>query len=300
MIDAHTIQRKGPLAKIADETGHVMCFDTSSSPGRAEISSRGWRKASTFPGYCQKHDSSLFEPLEKLRFTGTHEQCVLQAFRNICNELYRKRALVESLEFQRDMLDRGRSLDQQISIQMSIFKNLEGQRKSIEENDDVRQQFEDAISTGNYEKFSSRCYFFTGELEVVSSAILQCEFDFCGTQLTDLWDLDLDADLLSHSVMETESGGAIVFVWPSDAKNATRSVQSFDQIPTESKGDIFVQYCFLQSENTYFSKAWWNRLPPTNKDLIRRLANSLYYDGGAFKACDTKLVNWTMASVDTI
>lgn len=94
VIDSHTIQRKGPLSKITDANNHV--FNLFPSPKGCELEAVGWRQASVFPGYCAKHDSEVFSALERFPFTATHEQCVLQAYRSVCNELYRKRALIES------------------------------------------------------------------------------------------------------------------------------------------------------------------------------------------------------------
>ena len=57
----------------------------------------GWKEAATFPGYCSKHDSQIFAQLERVALTGSHEQCVLQAFRDTSHELDKKRALIETL-----------------------------------------------------------------------------------------------------------------------------------------------------------------------------------------------------------
>jgi len=120
VIDAHSIQRKGPLSAIVDGKNHVSHLTPSDDRSDTIVLEIGWKKASTFPGYCAGHDSALFNTLEQQTFTGTHEQCVLLAFRNVCNELYKKRALIKSLEFQRDIIDRGCNLDEQINRQLSI------------------------------------------------------------------------------------------------------------------------------------------------------------------------------------
>ena len=207
VIDSHTIQRKGPLEQIVDETGHVMHFEPKSNDGELEACRIGWKKASVFPGYCASHDSSLFSPLETEPFTGEHMQCVLQAFRNVCNEHYRKKALIEALEFQRDYIDRGQDLDSQINLQLSYTKTIEGQKKSLEESEILKGKFESAIVNNDLEALVSKCYFFQGDLDVVSSSVFQCEFDFAGNKLVDMWDLQLNAELISHSVINTDEGG---------------------------------------------------------------------------------------------
>ena len=292
VIDSHSIQRKGPLKQIIDNTGHVMHFETDSTNGQMKASKIGWRKASIFPGYCSTHDTSLFSPIEKGEFSGEHWHCILHAFRNVCSELYRKQALIESLEFIRLFIDKGFNPDRQIETQFSFTKNIEGQKKSLEETYCLRKKFESAIIEGNSDAFESKCYFFHGDLDVVSSSVLQCEFDFGGNNLIDMWNLSLDAQMISHSVMNTKDGGAIIFVWLKDEKDPKRVIESFDNIPDEEKGDIFVQYCFVNCENTFFSEKWWTNLSENQQVKIQNYAKALYYEGGKFTANKDKLVNW--------
>lgn len=71
IIDSHTIQRKGPLARIIDSSKHVFHLNTNYKTNNLEIQSLGWRKASIFPGFCSLHDTDLFKDLETEKFTGT-------------------------------------------------------------------------------------------------------------------------------------------------------------------------------------------------------------------------------------
>lgn len=292
VIDAHTIQRKGPLQKITDSDNHVCHLGASQGQGIV-VEEIGWRKASTFPGYCAKHDSEVFDVLERVPFMGTHEQCVLQAYRNVCNELYKKRALIESLEYQRNVIDRGCDTEEQINRQLSVSQNIAGQLKSKGELEVLWRKFEDVVARQQYDRFLSKCYFFKGDLCITSSGALHTEFDFRGKQLMDMWDLNVDAEMLSHSIMATDDGGAIVFTWPADEKSPASVVSTFDEVADEDKGDIFVQYCFLNSENTYFSKAWWEQLGQSRQEQLKRFAAALFYEGGAFVANQDRLVDWS-------
>lgn len=292
VVDAHSIQRKGPLARIVSAANHVSRLEPSNDSSAYVVNSIGWKRASVFPGYCSAHDSALFRPLEESAFTGKHEHCILQAFRNICNELYRKNALLESFMFQRDHVDLGFDLNRQIDYQMGLSKSIEGTKKSIEEMSAMRDAFQDVISRGKYDRFESAVFFFEGDLSIVSSSAFQVEYDFSGEKLIDLWDLSLDAQILSHSVLTTDSGGAIVFTWLADEEAPKKVVRSFEAIADTDKGDVFVQYCFLNCENTYFSRPWWDSLDSTLKNQLKQYAKAFYYEGGAFVANNTKLVNW--------
>jgi hypothetical protein len=100
--------------------------------------------------------------------------------------------------------------------------------------------------------------------------------------------------MLSHSVVDTPEGGAIVFVWLSGAGMARQMVDGFSGISPMDKGDIFVQYCFLNAENTYFSNRWWCSLPGEKQRMLKKFAEALYYDGGKFVANHPAIVNWSL------
>jgi hypothetical protein len=292
IIDAHSIQRKGPIEKITCERNHVCRIESAMDGSGMTLSEIGWKKASTFPGYCSFHDTNLFSKLENVRFSGSHEQCVIQAFRNVCNELYKKQSFIESLRFQRDVIDLGCDIDEQISRQLTVYENIIGQEKSMQELSQTWNKFEESVTRNNYDKFSSKTFFFDGDLSVSSSGALHTEFDFNGNRLIDMWDLGLDAEMLSHSIMDTEEGGAIVFTWLTEDDCPRATVASFEGLADDFKGDIFVQYCFLNCENTYFSKAWWDSLDANLKNHIYQYADQLFYDGGAFVPNERRLVDW--------
>jgi len=224
---------------------------------------------------------------------GTHEQCVLQAFRDVCNELYKKQALLDALAYQREVIDLGCDTDEQISRQLSLAQNIEGQRKSHSELLAMWHRFNEVVERADYGRFQSRTFKFEGDLEVASSGALHAEFDFTGRKLMDMWDVSIDAEMLCHSIQRTEKGGMIVFTWRADEKTPAEVVASFEAISNKDKGDVFVQYCFLNCENTFFSGAWWNHLTSHHQQAtLKHYAELLFYEGGAFIANNPPLVSW--------
>ena len=112
IIKAHTIQRNGDLNVIARQ-GHVYnilkhgkWFDSSRFELNDTPNKVGVREASTFMGFCAKHDNELFTPIEKEPFCGTTDQIALFGYRAICYELYMKERALPVSDLQRDM-DKG-------------------------------------------------------------------------------------------------------------------------------------------------------------------------------------------------
>ena len=69
-------------------------------------------------------------------------------------------------------------------------------------------------------------------------------------------------------------------------------MDSFEGVEDQAKGDVFIQYCFVNSENTFFSSSWWNQLADDNKAYLVKLASIMWYDGGSFEPRSPRLVDW--------
>lgn len=93
---SHTLQRKGPLALVA-ENQHVLTPGIDRRQGCTAIKSAGIGEASTFPGFCGEHEQ-LFAGFEATGQLVKDEDIALQVFRSICREVVHKRAHIWELE----------------------------------------------------------------------------------------------------------------------------------------------------------------------------------------------------------
>ncbi|MEL7683362.1 hypothetical protein AAG594_03410 [Citromicrobium bathyomarinum] len=81
---SHVIQRNGALSVIS-EGGHVV-HPVIGNEGELAIEPIGVGKASTFPGYCQKHEG-IFQSFERTGAIDKDDHVVQQAFRTVCREI---------------------------------------------------------------------------------------------------------------------------------------------------------------------------------------------------------------------
>ena len=108
-VSAHTIQRARTLERLVDDAQHVLQFDPSVRTNEDLLPLRrvGWREASTFTGFCARHDAATFAPVETRPFESTPEQCFLLAYRALCHEIHSKRASLRAEPELRRLNDRG-------------------------------------------------------------------------------------------------------------------------------------------------------------------------------------------------
>jgi hypothetical protein len=135
IIAAHSVQRRVGL-KAIEENGHVLsflhaltrkfCSPASISPERIGVS-----RASTFRGFCEKHDAALFRPIEAEKWDPTKENAFLFSFRAVCYEYYAKLVVEEIGEWQKMWVDRGKNFLDQIADQQFIEDYLKGVRHGM-------------------------------------------------------------------------------------------------------------------------------------------------------------------------
>lgn len=93
-IKSHSLQRKGPLQAIS-EHGHVIKIGHSlkAKPfeSRELFELTGVKKASTFPGFCSEHDTSLFSEIEGRKVDLCEQTALLLFIRSIAIEHYKKK-----------------------------------------------------------------------------------------------------------------------------------------------------------------------------------------------------------------
>jgi hypothetical protein len=99
---SHTIQKAAPLSFIAEDS-HVVAPKMNSRG--YSIARVGLNDASTFPGFCQKHEA-IFHEFESTGEIKTGRDIVLQVFRTICREIAVKQIQIAQVRKLRETHDR--------------------------------------------------------------------------------------------------------------------------------------------------------------------------------------------------
>ncbi len=99
-IKSHTLQKNGILKQISDKNhlyqfSIVSAFQTSKkSP--SELAKIGINDVYTFPGFCKRHDSSIFKSIEKPDYDIKSSKSInLFSYRALCQEIRRKEIAID-------------------------------------------------------------------------------------------------------------------------------------------------------------------------------------------------------------
>jgi hypothetical protein len=219
VISAHTIQRSRVLDRIVDPENHVSTFfsqHTDFSADGPKLFKIGWREASTFTGFCSKHDSTTFRSLETKEFDGSLEHCFLIGYRALCHEIHQKSRMLRSQQTFLSLVDRGLPLEAQLEMQRMGSAQDAGFRKGLEDFGRLKSIMDEQLLKGSYSGWRRTVVYFKGPLSVASTGAVSPNRDLDGNELQVLHNPDALAEELLFGVVATEDGGAAVFLCRSD------------------------------------------------------------------------------------
>ena len=302
IVSAHTIQRSRVLRQIADPDNHVRTFlplTQDSSTGRLRVHRVGWRKASTFTGFCAKHDGLTFRPLEAAAFEGSAEQCFLIGYRALCHEVYQKSAFLKSDPIIRSLVDRGVPVEAQREIQEMWMGMEAATRKGLADFQALKTVMDEHLLKGDYSGFCRAIVSFRGDLCVASTGTVSPNRDLDGRQLQDLDDPAACIQELPFGIAATSEGGAAVFLWRRGHTAPQAFVRSLLKRDRRALPGLIVQFMFAYIENTYFSTNWWESLSIINREHLGYLAGIGFAYNTDFRYSTSKFVPWEITGVES-
>lgn len=296
IIDAHSIQKNGPLKHIVDSTNHVYAFGINSH-GEEEVSKIGWQKASTFKGFCDVHDKAMFSPIEDHDFIGTNFQCFLVGYRAYALEYFKKVSVLKGMPFMKQNLDRGMLAWEQIELQHTLEAMNQGFLKGMEDFKATLDLYTSSYKNKSYDQFESASIYFSGDLSIVVGGAFTPEFTVDGKRIQFLGSGLRLLESVSVNTMVSSRGYAIVFTWPKQFNKCRRFIQSLLKIEIKNLSSALVEIMFSYIENIYFSKSWLESLSSEKRGAIEKMARKPIQYGESIRFTNQIYTNWVIDRV---
>jgi len=306
IVKAHTIQRNGGLSRIAHD-GHVFRFWRDHIKRTFVPTLVGIKEASTFTGFCNFHDSKIFEPIEKNPFQSNQQHAFLLAYRALCMGLYISRVHYEAIPHFRN-LDRGKNIVDQFYIQKRVRAIERSVGASLRDTERYKLIYDKALTSGDFSEVKYYILRLQEAPEILCSGAIFPELDFQGNLLQDLEKFETFSDLVTFSIIATDDGGAAVFAWLGDNHTSCEMlVKSLAQLSGEQIPHAVVRFVFAYFDNFYFSPKWWDNLGDNDRSRIKdRFISALDtgLDGlrkrrNCISDNDLQVVSWNVISKDT-
>lgn len=276
IIKSHTISKSSGLSDIADDINHVLGLKQNMSNFRKNKENLRFEKiginnASTFKGFCAKHDKLLFSCFEDKPFIGTQKQCTALTYRSVAKEIYAKENAVEAANFMRRNADRGKPLFSQIIIQEEIYAYKLGSEDAISVLYTLKSSLDYELSSNSDNPYRFLVIESARPLPVVVSSITNPTHDFKDQDLQSLANLEETAEQLVFNAFTSNNKGFIVFSWLKNAEVINEFINSLLEIDKKDMFSYLVNFFFSSAENTFISPDWWNTLGTEQQQKIEAL-----------------------------
>ncbi|WP_440454773.1 YecA family protein [Psychrobacter sp. ASPA161_9] len=277
IIKAHTVSKSSGLSDIADNTNHVLGLKQNlvsfqKSKGKLRFERVGINKASTFRGFCAKHDKQLFSCFEDIPFIGTQEQCTALTYRSVAKEIYAKENALDVSGFIKKM-DQGKPLIFQINIQEHNFFYQLGLEAAINELYTIKNDVDSELLSKGNSSYNFLVIESSSPIPVVVSSVINPTQDFNGKPIQDLSDLSVKPEYLVFNAFSSAGKGFVVFSWLKKAKIIDRFIQSLLSIDNSEMYSYLVNFFFSSAENSFISPSWWEYLSDIQRSKIEELFN---------------------------
>ena len=286
---SHTVPRAGSLNQIS-RNGHVYAISYGLGAYTGDespffcVKLKGVKQASTFHGFCTRHDSSIFSPLETRYFTASAEQCFLLGFRALSRELYAKLGAVKNLELLQE-LDKGKTFEQQVWIQSTRHEFGIDLKAGLRDLIRSKSKYDKILDKRQFEKVRAYVIKLDHPPPVMCSGAISPEYDFAGRDLQDLSDLELRPDVITFTSFYGGTHGFVVFSWLSEHDSSCNTfIESLESIPDKGVTTGLIRFIFDTFENFHLNPEWWEGLPARTKTALKaRFEASFIYSEGRNK-----------------
>lgn len=259
IIFAHSISRSGSLSKIARDN-HVYSME----PSINEISKNngllppkliGWKLASTFPGFCSKHDSMLFSCVENRPFQSQEIQIFRLAYRSLAVELYRKH-WAKSASNIRGSLASHKGAGAILFHNMALALEIDG------ENDLLRYKrvFDLALENNEVVPMRSLVIEFDGVFPVQCSTAFTPSNDIDGERIQEI-DFGVECSLAFLNSFYSNNKSYILLSWLArDDEVVGKLARSIELKDGGSLPSLLASYIFCVTDGVCISPDWYDSL----------------------------------------
>ena len=263
IVKAHTITKSSLLKEIA-QNGHVYGFKPNpqgliKSKGKPEFVKIGINEASTFTGFCSKHDNDIFRKIENGSFNSTKEECFLHAYRALCREYFTMKATVD------------------VNQKLNLKNN--GAEIGMSDLEKHKCDFDRMLISKNFTNFKAFIVKFKNIPTVMASGGSFPIYDFNGELLRDRKDFinpDIIPDTFFYNSFISEASGYFIFSWIWNSDNVReRFVNSLKQVRPDRITDAIIRFLFSSCENIFANPVWWESLGSNKQTgLINRMQSA--------------------------
>lgn len=285
IVRAHSLQKAAFEAQACD--GHVYAFDPFNiRAGDNSPTLIGIKKATTFTGFCEYHDTKLFAPIEAAQFQSSPEQIFLHHYRAIAQTFYNRVYKAKILE---------RAYTEMAQKVESTSRRWLAERIRLTQTDaaELRKymcHYEQLVLTKNWSALEGYAWIGTYPPDIFAADFFAPRKDLRGRIIQDCksW---APLEWLSLTVTATENRALVVLCGEKNSRVLAACTNSLKLIPTHLQSLAIVSYVVCQLENFIMLPSWWKSLEDNTKNQFINAYYSRYFPRNLPNLC-----NWGLSA----
>ncbi|MCX6902507.1 MAG: hypothetical protein NTW03_03295, partial [Verrucomicrobia bacterium] len=286
IVRAHSVQKS--VFKGHAKNRHIYQFEVFT--GSRDAENRLWpdligiNEATTFTGFCERHDSRIFSAIDNSPFQNTPEQKFLHHYRAFAqayyNRAYKFRVIESALPALAKKLSpvEFKSLAERARLNQQDVQDLEARKSAYDKQ--LRDKNWSAVEG----------YAFVGEPmpEILAVEFFAPRKDFQGHIIQNCKSI---APLVWLSMTITTVNDHAVFLLCAEKGCSALHAfaRSLRRLPPAAQTTAIVTYVFCQFENFIMLPKWWESLPKANQLKFVNAFQGRYYPRELPNTCDWHL-----------
>lgn len=254
---AHSLQRNGRLSIIEGEVNGQMSvysftdYESDETTLIKTLKPIGKAIASTFFGFCDYHDTSLFSPIENYKFVDNDKNCFLHSYRSFAHSYHRKKEQLKAFKTSSDYT--------KIFDECQLAAMIKGAEIAVKEGEYYKEKLDVLIENEAYGELEYLTYIIPYKIPIACSTVIQPYYIYKGTPINN----HIDENIMYSSLMMTilpDHGQTIVILacFNDDAKSIT-FLDELSKLPF-LKLEKAISALLITVENVFLAPALWNSL----------------------------------------
>lgn len=263
---AHSIQKNGRLSLIEEVVNgqnllySSISFKTSNKKFIADFIPVGKKVASTFYGFCERHDTEVFSPIENFEFDGSDKHCFLHTYRSFAHSYHSKK---QELKLYKSDWSSMNNVPYQIK-----HCQILGAEIALKEMEPEKQYLDNILINNDFEKLNYSIVETNDFFPFGCSSIVNPHFTVKNEPIDDWVDETKPWTSMILTVVPDKKNSFAIIAASSNAENGLKFLDHFDELDDEKALHAISTMMTKLAENTFWSPKLWAQMSSQFKQIL--------------------------------
>ena len=248
---AHTIQNNKILVNVSDN-GDIIALNGKSNLIFQDAEKQGRKRATTFWGFCDYHDTVVFEPIENNDYDKSIFQTFLYTYRTFAWHYYLKETENNKIDFIKDNMD----------FDLNSNELFSGVKLGINDNNKLKGKFDKAILEKNYNIIKYYVWKIPFKVEFCCCGMIQLFKDLFGNEINsheDIEDINKPLKNLFINIFPEKNISYAIFSWLAEDIEYEPFIQQFSKLNLKNKINYLNNMLPQETDKIFINPRLWRK-----------------------------------------